>query len=494
MADVFISYARKDADRARLIKARLEALGLSVFFDTEGLDGGDVFPDVLDWEVKAAGAVVGVWTRHALTRPWIKIECDIGRARGVLVPVQIEDIPDLERPAAFWNVQHIDMEGFEADVDHPGWPKLIRSLARTLDRPDILPADAALERERPAPKPARAHRRADPTKGPRRAIAGLAMLAVVASIGFAALAFFGDRATGSTDTRWAAMPAHEWWSQSPYDVLRRVELETPMSEIPELAASGDAAALTVQGLAQRESYGIAGGPTGAYDSFRIACERGHEPGCLYYATVLSNGAGGPQDGQRALEISTDLCQRNAYPACALAGGLLMGATGLAPNTAKAEPLLRRGCDGGDASSCGGLQALHEGAGPAADAIARCRANDPYSCLEAAKTLDQVRGTDTAEAVSYYELACNGRVVEGCLASAAAYDAGAGVREDAAYALSYYGAACDLGELEGCWIAGVMYEQGRGVAKDLDLARGFYDYACSNGSEEGCELFEALKND
>ena len=138
MADVFLSYARSDSAAARLIRDRLQALGLSVFFDTEGLDGGDVFPDVLDREVKGAGAVVGVWSAHALTRPWVKIECDIGRARGVLVPVQIEKIADLDKPAAFWNVQFDDLSDFDGDTDHSGWLRFVRSLARTLDRPDLL--------------------------------------------------------------------------------------------------------------------------------------------------------------------------------------------------------------------------------------------------------------------------------------------------------------------------------------------------------------------
>jgi len=136
--DVFLSYARQDMARAEQIKDLLEGLGLTVFFDIDGLDGGDVFPDVLDREVKRAGAVVGVWSRHALSRPWVKIECDIGRERGVLLPIQIEDIPKLDRPAAFWNIQFDDLSDFIGNIEHAGWLKFIRGLARTLDREDLL--------------------------------------------------------------------------------------------------------------------------------------------------------------------------------------------------------------------------------------------------------------------------------------------------------------------------------------------------------------------
>ena len=138
MADIFLSYSRPDSARARQIKQALESLGLTVFFDTEGLDGGDVFPDVLDREVKSAGAVVGVWSRHSIARPWVKVECDIGRERGVLCPVQIEEIPKMEVPAVFWNLQIDDLSDFVGEPAHGGWLRFVRSLGSAMERPDLL--------------------------------------------------------------------------------------------------------------------------------------------------------------------------------------------------------------------------------------------------------------------------------------------------------------------------------------------------------------------
>ncbi|MEM1107007.1 MAG: toll/interleukin-1 receptor domain-containing protein [Pseudomonadota bacterium] len=153
MADVFISYARSERPKAEAIKDLLEAAGLSVFFDVQGLDGGDVFPDVLDREVKSAGAVLGLWSPHALSRPWVKIECLIGKDRGVLVPASIEPINALiDLPAAFYGVQHVDLSDFHGDPSDANWLALLRSLGRTLGRPDLArqaaappPGDAAGE-------------------------------------------------------------------------------------------------------------------------------------------------------------------------------------------------------------------------------------------------------------------------------------------------------------------------------------------------------------
>ncbi len=138
MSDVFLSYARRDVARAQIIRQGLEDLGLKVFFDLEGLDSGDVFPDVLDKAVKSAKCVVGVWSAHSLTRAWVKTECDIGRARGVLVPVQVERINDLDRPAAFWNLHYDDLSQFDGDPSHSDWLSFVRSVSRTLGRPDLI--------------------------------------------------------------------------------------------------------------------------------------------------------------------------------------------------------------------------------------------------------------------------------------------------------------------------------------------------------------------
>ena len=145
MADVFLSYARKEREKAEPIREALAALGLTVFFDVDELDGGDVFPDVLDREVKTAGAVVSLWSPHALTRPWIKIESRIGKDRGVLIPVEIGALDSLlDVPAAFYDDQRIDLIDFNGDTSSSGWLKLVKSLARTLERPDLLEQEARI--------------------------------------------------------------------------------------------------------------------------------------------------------------------------------------------------------------------------------------------------------------------------------------------------------------------------------------------------------------
>lgn len=153
MADVFLSYARGDRAIAEQVKAGLEGAGLSVFFDVEGLDGGDVFPDVLDREVKGAGAVVSLWSQHSLSRPWVKQECSIGLKRKCLIPLAIERLGELDVPVAFEGLQQIDFTGFHGRTDGPEWQRLMRALARTLKRPELLgPVPGAAAPVSPAPE------------------------------------------------------------------------------------------------------------------------------------------------------------------------------------------------------------------------------------------------------------------------------------------------------------------------------------------------------
>ncbi len=389
MADVFLSYARTDAAAAERLRAALQGLGLTVFFDTEGLDGGDVFPDVLDREVKTAGAVVGVWSRHALTRPWVKIECDIGRARGVLVPVRVEDIPELEIPAAFWNIQVDDLSGFDGRHDHVGWLRFIRALARTLDRPDLLAAESARAQDRPEAANAdvrteiaalraeldgmRAQAEAAPSKTvevtrtvaparpgdglARRAtlIAGMALVALALS---AALVWLTHQPVEeATAYRWQTMNDHEWWTSEAADLVRRAEMETPLSELVDIAANGDPAALALQGLAQMQSDHVAGGDTGARESFRLACQANHRPGCLYFATVLLEGRGGPRDAGAAAEMGQKLCADSVYPACAIIGHAHEHGDGAPRDIERARRFYQAGCDGGFDEACTRLQAM-----------------------------------------------------------------------------------------------------------------------------------------
>ena len=134
---VFISYGRRDRARVEPVNETLQELGLSTFFDIEGIDGGDTFPDAIDRAVKSAAAVVACWTPHAVQRDWVKTECLIALERKTLIPVEIETVTSMDVPAAFFSLHRVNLVDWRGEREHPGWLAVVRAVAKKLNRPDI---------------------------------------------------------------------------------------------------------------------------------------------------------------------------------------------------------------------------------------------------------------------------------------------------------------------------------------------------------------------
>jgi hypothetical protein len=66
MPGVFLSYDRDDTDRARPFAAALEKAGHAVWWDLH-VRGGAQFSKVIEEALKAADAVVVLWSKHSRT-------------------------------------------------------------------------------------------------------------------------------------------------------------------------------------------------------------------------------------------------------------------------------------------------------------------------------------------------------------------------------------------------------------------------------------------
>jgi uncharacterized protein (DUF924 family)/TolB-like protein len=89
VADVFISYSRKDVARIAPLVAAIEAAGWSVWWDTEIAPGQD-FDSLIGAELALAKAVVVVWTPQSVGSRWVRGEARDAADRGLLVPVRFE--------------------------------------------------------------------------------------------------------------------------------------------------------------------------------------------------------------------------------------------------------------------------------------------------------------------------------------------------------------------------------------------------------------------
>jgi TIR domain-containing protein len=88
MADIFLSYAHEDLERARSLADALTSEGWAVFWDRR-IPPGRTFEDYIEQHVRECRVLVVLWSPHASASRWVKIEAAIGRDRDILIPVLI---------------------------------------------------------------------------------------------------------------------------------------------------------------------------------------------------------------------------------------------------------------------------------------------------------------------------------------------------------------------------------------------------------------------
>jgi adenylate cyclase len=125
MADIFISYARSTATQAQAVAQALRAQGYGVWLD-DAIPAHRAYADVIEEELKAAAAVVVLWSTEAVKSQWVQSEADHARAAGKLVQLNIDGAL---LPMPFDRIQCADLAGWTGDMDAPGWRKVVGSIA-----------------------------------------------------------------------------------------------------------------------------------------------------------------------------------------------------------------------------------------------------------------------------------------------------------------------------------------------------------------------------
>jgi hypothetical protein len=151
MNDIFISYARDDRARVEPLATALERRGWSVWWDPDIRTGQD-FDASIAAALQAARCVVVVWSKRSVNSPWVKDEAEIGRRRGVLVPVRIDAV---ERPLGFGRLQTADLIDWDGARPHPEFDKLAGDIANILEggRSAAVGASASPTPAAPSPSP-----------------------------------------------------------------------------------------------------------------------------------------------------------------------------------------------------------------------------------------------------------------------------------------------------------------------------------------------------
>ena len=130
MDEVFVSYASKDRECARLLAQALGARGWSVWWDRE-IPLGKSFDEVIEQALAGAKCVIVLWSAVSVRSEWVRNEASEGKRRGILVPVFIEHV---EAPLAFRLLNGADLSEWSGDAGDGEFARLVERVGELLQQ------------------------------------------------------------------------------------------------------------------------------------------------------------------------------------------------------------------------------------------------------------------------------------------------------------------------------------------------------------------------
>lgn len=149
MADIFISYKKEDAGRVIRLVESLRAEGFSVWWD-HGIKAGSEWDRAIRSELDAARLVIAVWSTASVQAIWVKEEANFGKARGILLPIKIDNV---DPPFGFTMIQAADLTGWTGDKTDKRWEFLLHAIREQLSGETPATFEAPLKQAPPAPPP-----------------------------------------------------------------------------------------------------------------------------------------------------------------------------------------------------------------------------------------------------------------------------------------------------------------------------------------------------
>jgi formylglycine-generating enzyme required for sulfatase activity len=150
LADIFLSYAREDLAKAKLLAAALEKQGWSVFWDRTSLLAGQDFDQVIEQAIEQAGCMIVAWSTASKRSDWVRGEANIGRERKILVPVLFEAI---EPPIAFRALHTENFAAWKGETDSSVYLALCNALTKRIGPGKAFASDKDLATHQPSNKP-----------------------------------------------------------------------------------------------------------------------------------------------------------------------------------------------------------------------------------------------------------------------------------------------------------------------------------------------------
>ena len=152
--DIFISYCREERPHARRFAEFFAEEGFGVCWDAQ-LHSGETFDEVIEKELRAAKAVVVLWSPRSVASRWVRAEATLADRDNKLVPIIIEPC---NRPIIFELTHAAELHDWNGDTSEASYQTLIRDLRRMVGKTKkaeaaATPAPPPQEQAAPEPEP-----------------------------------------------------------------------------------------------------------------------------------------------------------------------------------------------------------------------------------------------------------------------------------------------------------------------------------------------------
>ena len=152
MGEIFLSYARPQAEAAHAVADALRALGREVWRDDD-LPPHRAYGEVIEERLREARAVVVLWSGDAVQSQWVRAEADFARNAGKLVQMSL----DGSLPPMPFNQIQCDRVAWPPARGDKGWHKVVAAVATLCGAPPVAAKHATHKPATPtAPPPAAA--------------------------------------------------------------------------------------------------------------------------------------------------------------------------------------------------------------------------------------------------------------------------------------------------------------------------------------------------
>jgi hypothetical protein len=123
--DIFLSYARRDKERAEFVFHALGRQGWSIFMDKE-IPNAERWEQYLKKQLEEVPCVLVLWSPAARDSSWVQLEASAARERRILV----HGMPDGKAPPGdFSGLQANDLSSWDGRGDDPEFLRMLRAVA-----------------------------------------------------------------------------------------------------------------------------------------------------------------------------------------------------------------------------------------------------------------------------------------------------------------------------------------------------------------------------